>query len=109
MEANFTQYVTLKPNDEAVMVCPFQVPSIPIIWLGPGEGKLTTYSDGKTINHQISSYKRIQVTGDHTKGEYILHVLNVTKGDAGRYACNSIQNGKPLLANFYLDILGDVF
>lgn len=89
------------------MTCPFRSFSPPIIWFGPVEGKLRTYSDGVNINHNLLNYDRIRITGDHENGEYNLKILKLTLEDAGQYKCHSSENGSVLQAVYLLNILGN--
>lgn len=88
------------------MRCPFKATSTPIIWLGPQNGKLITYTDGENVNQDIAHSGRINLVGNKSKGEYNLHILNASINDSGPYQCSTIKNGSSFQACFYLTILG---
>lgn len=87
--------------------CPFQVTTEPVIWLGPGKGKLTTYSVGNNMNYDVIGHGHISLEGNHLRGEYNLKILNFTKDDSGEYMCQSIVNGSVVQKIFFLRILGN--
>lgn len=89
------------------MACPFKSVSPPIIWFGPVDGKLKTYSDGVNINRNLPNYDRIRTTGDHGNGQYNLKIWNLSLEDAGQYKCHSFENGSVLEAVYHLNILGN--
>ncbi|VDI48037.1 Hypothetical predicted protein [Mytilus galloprovincialis] len=102
---SISKNILAKPNDDTLMVCPFQVTSTPVIWFGPQNGKLVTYVDGENVNKDISHFDRICLVGNKSNGEYNLEILNVTTKDSGVYKCHTIQNGSSFQAVFYLTIL----
>ncbi|XP_071177618.1 contactin-5-like [Mytilus edulis] len=102
-DAYSSSHLLVKQNTSIVIACPFKV--LPIIWLGPGEEKLNTYSVGTLINRNISAYSRIRLIGNHSNGEYNLNILNVSTDDVGTYQCQSVQNGTAVQRTFILNIL----
>jgi hypothetical protein len=50
--------------------CPYVSVQHPTKWLGPP--RLTTYAYKTTVNEDLTHYKRLKVTGDHSAGEYKL-------------------------------------
>ncbi|XP_052075129.1 neural cell adhesion molecule 2-like isoform X2 [Mytilus californianus] len=100
-----SSHLLVKQNSSIVITCPFKVKSLPIVWLGPGEDKLTTYSVGTLISRNISAYSRIRLIGNHSNGEYNLNILNVSMDDVGTYQCQSVQNGTAVQRTFILNIL----
>lgn len=103
-----SENITAKLRDEVVMLCPFTSKSRPVLWFGPGDGKLETFAVGDKINKNIKTYDRLLVVGDHTAGVYNLKISNIQTEDAGQYKCHSIKNGAAVEATFKLSIIGNM-
>lgn len=62
-------------------------------WLGPPN--LIPYTDGKEINNDPRKSDRLEITGNHSSGEFYLQIVNITIEDEGLYRCSVIVNGSP--------------
>ncbi|XP_071132688.1 protein turtle-like [Mytilus edulis] len=60
-----------------------------IVWKYSARSIFKTYSEGNMINPTFAKdlKERLQITGNHTKGEYHLNISDIRESDEGTYEC----------------------
>ncbi|XP_063417300.1 CD166 antigen homolog [Mytilus trossulus] len=90
---NQTDQVHRRIGDETILYCPRSADDSSLTWLGPPN--LIPYTDGKQINNDLRKSDRLEITGNHSEGEFNLQIVNITIEDEGLYRCSVIVNGSP--------------
>ncbi|CAC5420491.1 unnamed protein product [Mytilus coruscus] len=80
-------------GEETILYCPKSADESSVTWLGPPN--LIPYTDGKQINNALRKSDRLEITGNHSEGEFNLQIINITIEDEGLYRCSVIVNGSP--------------